>query len=88
VLGREQQVDHERVEVVGHTSDRRGVQRLPLGDEPLGAPTSLGDGVLALALDPVEDRPVVPLDLVLGVSRDLGDEVAADVDQATLVQAG
>jgi hypothetical protein len=38
VLGREQQVGDECVEVVGDAGDRGGVQRLPLGDEPLGGP--------------------------------------------------
>jgi hypothetical protein len=57
VLGLEQQVGDERVEVVGHAGDRGGVQRLPLGDEPLGTPAGLGDGGLALGLDLVEDRP-------------------------------
>jgi hypothetical protein len=60
MLGGEQQVDHERVEVVGHAGDRGGVQRLPLGDEPLGSPAPLGDGGLAVVVDLVEDRPVVP----------------------------
>ena len=80
VLGREQQVDQQRVEVVGDAGDRSGVQRCPLGDEPLGSPADLGDGGLALGLDLVEDRPVVPLDLALGVGGDLGDEVAAQVE--------
>jgi hypothetical protein len=88
VLRREQQVDHERVEVVGHAGGRGGVQRLPLGDEAGRPPAGLSDGGLALGLDLVEDRPVVPLDLALGVGGDLGDEVAADVDQAALMQAG
>jgi hypothetical protein len=39
-------------------------------------------------LDLVEDRPVVPLDLALGVLWDLGDEVAADMDHTALMQAG
>src|SRR6266540_1600781 len=61
VLSREQQVDGERVEVVGYTGDRGGVQRCPLGDEPLGAPAGLSDGGVAVLLDVVEDRPVVSL---------------------------
>jgi hypothetical protein len=32
--------------------------------------------------------PVVPLHLALGMGGDLGGEVAADVDQAALMQAG
>jgi hypothetical protein len=71
VLGREQQVDGERGGVVGHTGDRGGVQRPPFGDEPLGAPAGLDDRGLAVLLDVVEDRPVVPLDLVLGVGGTL-----------------
>src|SRR4029450_9431804 len=88
VLDGEQQVDHERVQVVGHAGDRGRVQRSPLGDEPLGAPAGFGDGGLAVLLDVVEDGPVVPLHLVLGVGGNLGDEVAAHVDQTPLVQAG
>jgi hypothetical protein len=66
---------------------RRG-PAAPLGDEPLGAPAGLGDGGLAVLLDLVEDRPVVPLHLALGVGGDLGDAVPAAVDQTALVQAG
>jgi hypothetical protein len=33
---------------------RGGVQRLPLGDEPLGSPPVLGEGGLAVLLDVIE----------------------------------
>jgi hypothetical protein len=65
-------VDYERVEVVGDAADRGGIQRPPMGDEPLGSPAALGDGGLTVVLDLVEDRPVVPLNLALGVGGDLG----------------
>jgi hypothetical protein len=42
---------------------------------------------LAVLLDPVEGRPVVPLDLALGVRGHPGDEVAAHMHQTPLVQA-
>jgi hypothetical protein len=37
MLSGEQQVNQQRVEVVGDAGDRGGVQRCPLGDEPLGS---------------------------------------------------
>jgi hypothetical protein len=63
MLGGEQQVNQQRVEVVGDAGDRGGIQRCPPGDEPLGSSAPLGDGCLTVVLDLVEDCPVVPLNL-------------------------
>jgi hypothetical protein len=69
MLAGEAQVDQERIEVVGHTGDRGGIQRLPLGDEPLGSPAALSDSGLAVLLDLVEDRLVVALDGAVALRR-------------------
>ena len=59
-------MDGEGGEIVGDTSDRRGVAGLPLGGERGGLALGNGDRLIAgLGLIYVEDRPEVSLHLGL-----------------------
>ncbi len=88
MLGREQQVDQERVEVVDDAGDGRGVQGLPLGDKAARPPTGLGDGRLTVPARSRRRSPSSPPSPRLGRGWGPGDEVAAHVDQTPLAQAG
>ena len=75
-------------EVVLQARHGAGVQLAPLGSEAAGPPGGLGHGRLArLGVQVIEDRPVLRLDLGLGVGRHLGKDISGAVDEATLPEA-
>jgi len=80
VLDREPQVGDQMLEVALKAVDGAGVELAPLGGEAPGPPGRLGHRRLAgLGLDVINDRPVLGLDLGLGVGGHLGQEVSGAV---------